>query len=234
MSTTPRSVGRSAAARTSTSTTASTTADVGGAAIAGAAVFLAAYLAVDPVAGALADRSLPFDGTTAEIAAYYVANPAAAVVGAALQVVSVLGFAVFARSVRPALGTAGRRLNVVAAASVGAMLVSAAATAVIAGLAPSVSADTVGVLRQVSFYAGGVANVATLGFFAFAASRILGSRGLLGRPTRVLGYVAGTLAMLSVLSIAFFYASALLPAGRVLSMVWTVVAAVVLFRRTRR
>jgi hypothetical protein len=226
MSTTPHSARPPAPA--------ATTAAVGRAAVVGAAVFLLAYLAVEPVAGALADGSLPFEGSDAEIAAYYVDNPAASLVGAALQVVSVVGFAVFARSVLPALGAAGTRLRIVAAASVAAMLVSSAAVAVIVGVAPSASVDTVGVLRAVSFYAGGVVNVATLGLFAFAASLVLGRRGLFGRPTRTLGYVAGTLAMLSVLSIALYYASAFLPAGRVLSMVWTVVAAIVLFRRIGR
>lgn len=224
MSTTPHSARRSDAA--------ATTADVGIAAIVGAAVFLLAYLAVDPVAGALADRSLPFDGSNTEIAAYYVANPAASVVGAVLQVVSVAGFAVFARSVLSILGAAGARLRAVAAVSVAAMLLSSAVVVVIAGIAPTVSAEVVGVLRQVSFYAGGVLNVATLGFVAFATSRILGSREMFGMPMRIFGYVAGTLAMLSVLSIAFYYASVFLPVGRVLSMVWTVVAAVVLIRRT--
>jgi hypothetical protein len=52
-------------------------------------------------------------------------------------------------------------------------------------------------------------------------------------PTRWFGYVAGGLATLSVLSLAFYYASVLLPVGRVLAMVWTVIAAIVLARSGR-
>ena len=184
-------------------------------AITGAAVFLVAYLSVT-FAGALADRSLPLpDAPASDVAAYYSANPAAALVVAGLQVVSVLGFAVFAWTVarRPAM--------VVAGVSVLAMVVSSALTVALTLVAGSASPDTVQALRLGSFYAGGVVNVVTLGVFV-----LMTANGL----ARWFGYIAGGLATLSVLSLAFYYASALLPVGRVLSMVWTVVAAIVLAR----
>jgi hypothetical protein len=193
-------------------------------AITGAAVFLVAFLAVSFAGSALGDRSLPLpDAPAADVAAYYSANPAAAIVVAVLQAVSVLGFAVFARAVsrRPAMA--------VAVVSVLAMLVSSALTVILTIVAGSASLDTVQALRLGSFYAGGVVNVVTLGVFVFAVAK---ASGFLGAPSRWFGYVAGSLAMLSVLSLAFYYASALLPVGRVLSMVWTVVAAIVLARRT--
>jgi hypothetical protein len=112
------------------------------------------------------------------------------------------------------------------------MLVSCALTVVLTSVAASASPDTVQVLRLGSFYAGGVANVVTLGVFVFAAAKALA--GPIGSPTRWFGYVAGTLAMLSVLSLVFYYASVFLPVGRVLCMVWTVVAAVVVARSRRR
>ncbi|MEU8633007.1 hypothetical protein AB0C38_12620 [Amycolatopsis sp. NPDC048633] len=202
-----------------------TRAAFGGRAITGAAVFLVAYLAVS-FTGGLSDRSLPLPGApAADVAAYYAANPAAAVTVAALQAVSVLGFAVFARAVR--------RFTGIAVVSVLAMLVSCALTVALTVVAASASFETIEVLRQGSFYTGGVANVATLGLFVFVAAKALGRAGLAGSPTRWFGYVAGTLAMLSVLSLVFYYASAFLPVGRVLCMVWTVVAAVVA-SRTRR
>lgn len=185
-------------------------------AIAGSAVFLLAYLAVS-FTGPLADRSLPLpDAPAADVAAYYSANPVATVVVTVLQVVSVLGFAVFARAV-------GNRA--VAAVSVLAMVVSSVLSVVLAIVAGSASLGAVQALRLGSFYAGGVVNVVTLGVFVFLAAKAFASA-----PTRWFGYVAGALAMLSVLSLAFYYASAFLPVGRVLSMVWTVVAAIVLTR----
>ncbi|MGW4525444.1 hypothetical protein [Amycolatopsis sp. NPDC004378] len=187
-------------------------------AIAGAAVFLLAFLAVMVAGSALGDRSLPLPGApAADVAAYYTANPAAAVVAAVLQAVSVLGFAVFARALprKPAL-------TGVAVVSVLAMLVSSALSVALTLVAGSVSLDAVQALRLGTFYSGGVVTVVTLGIFVFAAAR-----GFAG-PARWFGYVAGGLAMLSVLSLAFAYASAFLPVGRVLSMVWTVVAAIVL------
>ncbi|MEV7039640.1 hypothetical protein [Amycolatopsis sp. NPDC051061] len=192
-------------------------------AITGAAVFLLAYLTVTFAGTALGDRSLPLpDASAADVAAYYSASPAAALVVAGLQVLSVLGFAVFARSVsrRPAM--------VVAAVSVLAMLVSSALTVVLTIVAGSASLETVQALRLGSFYAGGVVNVVTLGVFV-----VIAAKGLAGAPTRWFGYAAGGLATLSVLSLAFYYASVLLPVGRVLSMVWTVIAAIVLARSGR-
>ncbi|MCR6484965.1 hypothetical protein M8542_19225 [Amycolatopsis sp. OK19-0408] len=187
-------------------------------AIAGSAVFLLAYLAVS-FTGPLADRSLPLpDAPAADVAAYYGANPLAAVVVAGLQAVSVLGFAVFARAFER------RSVRAVAGVSVLAMLVSCALSVVLAAVAGSASLDTVQALRLGSFYAGGVGNVVTLGVFV-----LLAAKG--GAPARWFGYVAGALATLSVLSLAFYYASALLPVGRVLSMVWTVVVAVLLTRQ---
>lgn len=202
-------------------------------AIAGATIFLVAYLAVSPVAGMFATGDIPLPTDPGEqIKAFLVANPLAAVTGAILQAVSVIGFAVFARVVVPMTGN--RALGVVAGISVAAMLTSSAITVVSALLAADLSADTLSALRLAGFYAGGVLNVATLGFVAFAASRRLVRLGAVGRGTAILGYVVGTVSMLSVISLAVYYANLFLPLGRVGSMVWTVVAAVVLARRTGR
>lgn len=202
-------------------------------AIAGAAIYLVAFLAVSPVAGMFATGDMPLPTDPGEqIKAYLVASPLAAISGAILQAVSVLGFAVFARVVVPVTGN--RALGVVAGISVAGMLTSSAITIASALFAADLSAETHSVLRLASFYAGGVLNVATLGFVAFAASRQLLRIGAVGRGTAIFGYVVGTLSMLSVISLAVYYASILLPLGRVGSMVWTVVAAIVLARRTPR
>jgi hypothetical protein len=195
--------------------------------------FLAAYLAVGPVSGALADRPLPLPGSPpAEVAAYFTANPLAVTSTAVLQVVSVACFAVFVSGLAPALRAAGAAwLPPVGYLSVAAMVVSSAFSGVLAVVASSADGTTIEFLRQGNFLAGGVANVATLGLFVFGSALVLGRDLLFGAPTRWFGLVAGAIAMLSVLSLVFYYASVALPVGRVLSMVWTIVAGIVVYRR---
>lgn len=197
--------------------------------------FLLAYLAVGPVSGALADRDLPLPGSPAsDVAAYVAANPAAVGTTAALQVVSVLCFAVFVAGLASALRAAGAGWAVLAGhLSVAAMVVSSALSVTLAALVPSIDDATVELLRASSFSAGGVVNVVLIGVFVVGAAHVLGRALLFGAPTRWFGLVAGGLAVLSVLSVGFYYASVLLPGGRVLSMVWTVVAGIGVYRRVR-
>lgn len=207
-------------------------------ALAGGAVFLLAYLAVSPVAGALQDGPAPLPtAPVGETVAYLAANPGATIATSVLQAVSVLGFGVFLIAVLPALRSldpaAARRLGSVGWLSVAAMLASCVIGVTALAMVDSVPAETVGALRMANFYTGGVANVATLGLFVFGASRVLGRALAVGRPTVWLGYVAGVLGMLSVASLALYYANAFLPVGRVLSMAWTVVAAASLLRAAR-
>ena len=206
-----------------------------GAGVLAAIGFLAAYLAVGPVSGAFTDRPLPLPGAPAsEVAAFYAANPTAVAITAGLQVVSVACFAVFVAGLAPALRAAGAGwLPPVGYLSTAAMVVSSALSGILAVLVSSVGETTVTVLRQASFYAGGVANVVLLGVFVFGSALVLGRERLFGQPTRWFGFVAGTLAMLSLLSLAIYYANLFLPVGRVLVMVWTVVAAIVVYRRVQ-
>jgi hypothetical protein len=206
--------------------------------VAAPAGFLGAYLLASPLSDLLADRPLPLPtATAAETAAYVAANPAAVAVSAGMQVLSVLCFAVFVGALAPVLRDVGRTRTwtMIGYGSVVAMLVSSSLAGAAAVVAPSASASAVQLLRQASFYAGGVANVALLGGFVLGAALVLGRSGVLPRSVRGLGFVAGTLAVLSVLSIGIYYATALLPIGRVLSMLWTVVAGIALARlRARR
>jgi hypothetical protein len=197
--------------------------------------FLAAYLAVGPVSGAFADRPLPMPGSSAaETAAFYAANPVAVGLTAGLQIVSVACFAVFVAGLAPAVRAVGAAwLPPVGYLSAAAMVVSSALSGTLAVLAASASDGTVAVLRQSSFYAGGVANVVPLGVFVVGSALVLGRERLFGQPTRWFGLVTGTLAMLSVFSLAFYYATVFLPVGRVLSMVWAVVAGIVVYRRVQ-
>jgi hypothetical protein len=208
---------------------------VPGAGVIAAIGFLAAYLAVSPISGAFVDRPLPLPGSPAsEAAAFYAANPAAVGITAALQIVSVACFAVFVAALAPALRAAGAAwLPPVGYLSTTAMVISSALSGTLAVLVPSASDTTVAVLRQANFYAGGVANVVLLGLFVFGSALVLGRERLFGKPTRWFGFVSGTFALLSVLSLAIYYANLFLPVGRVLSMIWTIVAAVVVYRRVK-
>ena len=198
--------------------------------------FLGAYLAASPVSSAVADRPLPMPNSpAAEVAAYYAANPLAVGLTASLQVVSVACFAVFVGFLAPALRAVGAAwLPRVGYLSVAAMVVSSALSATLAMVVTSASDAVVQALRQANFYAGGVVNVVTLGVFVVGAALLLGRERLFGAPTRWFGFVAGGIAVLSVLSLAIYYASVALPVGRVLSMVWTIVAGVVIIRRSSR
>lgn len=196
---------------------------------AAAALFLMAYLLVSPVAGALGEGELPLPGTAAStVAGYYAANQVAALAGAALQLLSVVGLAMFAGTVRTR-GWARVLARTAVAAMVASCLFTVAATVTAGGVAD----QTVALLRQVGFYAGGVIHVVALGGFALVAGRVLHQRGSIGRGVRALGYVAGSLAVLSVLSVGVYYANALLPLGRVLCMLWAVTVGVSLWRRRR-
>lgn len=198
--------------------------------------FLIAYLVVSPVSDALADRPLPLPGTgPSDVAAYFAANPVAVAASALLQVASVACLAVFIAALAPVLrgaGPEGARVPLLGYVAVAAIVVSsllAGAAAVVA----SRSAGVTYVLREASFYAGGVAHVVTLGAFVLGAALILGRRELIGAASRWSGYVAGALAMLSIVSLGVYYASVLLPVGRVLSMVATVAIGVALVRGRR-
>src|SRR3954451_17055644 len=143
---------------------------VGVAPVASAAAFLGLYLAVGPVMSALSDRPLPLPAAPAQDAvAYTVANPGASLATAALQTLSVLAFGAFARhatarvaEVDPRRATIGRTTAYV---SVAFMLVSSLLGVAMVALIDSVSADTFGVLRSLTFLAGGHRNVTTLVVF---------------------------------------------------------------------
>jgi hypothetical protein len=166
------------------------------------------------------------------VAAFYWANPAAVGLTAGLQVLSVVCLAVFVAFLAPALRAVGAAwLPRVGYLSVAAMVLSSVLSVTLAMVVTSASDAAVLALRQASFYAGGVVNVVTLGVFVLGSALVLGRERLFGAPTRWFGCVAGGIAVLSVLSPAVYYASIALPVGRLLSMVWTIVAGIIAYRR---
>lgn len=142
--------------------------------------FLVAYLAVSPLADAFADRPLPLPGSPAsEVVAYYAANPVPVGITAVLQVLSVAFLAVFVAALAPALRAAGAAWPALFGyLSAAAMVVSSALSVTLAVIATSVSETTVEVLRQASFYAGGVVTVVTLGLFVVGTAAVLGRERL--------------------------------------------------------
>ena len=199
-------------------------------ALGGALAFVACYL----VAGRVATAPLPLPGAPAEqVYAYMTGNAPAVALTALCQLASVAGLLVFVLAARRALGPAGddrrvRQGQVVGVVAVLLMVVSSALGLVLAATASTLSVDTVVALRTANFLSGGVAHVMSLGVFVGLTRTAFPGRGI-----RVLGVIAAVPALLSVVSLAWFYASVLILLGRLLCMVWTVAAGVALVRRAR-
>ncbi len=199
----------------------------------GAIAFLGFYLAVDPVSGLVSSAALPLPGApTAEVVAYLRANPAAMLVTALLQLLSIVGLAVVVGSASTRVegtatdATTRRIAKTFGWLAVAVMTVSAATAIVIAATAATAMPDALVTLRTISFLSGGVVHVVALGIFVFALGRLHGWT----KPVRVTAWVAAVPAVLSIASLFWFYASILLPVGRVLCMIALIVAGVSLAR----
>lgn len=193
----------------------------------GAVAFLLCYLAVDFATGAVQNGDMPLPNDPADaIYAYLRDNTTASLLTGILQALSVLGLAVVVAGPVAAIGTRRSVVRILGATAVAAMLVSAGLSIALGLTATTASQDTVLAMREVNFFTGGVVHIVALGLFVFLATRAAAWT----RPVRVMGWVAGVPAVLSILSVVFFYASPLLPLGRLLCMVCLIVAAVSLAR----
>lgn len=199
----------------------------------GAVIFLLCYLSVSPITGAVSTGELPLPGAAASaVHEYLAANTTASLFTGILQGFSGLGLALVVaalsrmRSSATRLSTVGRIAGWVAVA---AILASAALSLVLGFIAAAAGTDLVATIRDVSFYAGGVTHVVALGILVLSLAV---TRGW-SRPVRIVGWIAGSLAVLSLLSIAIYYASLFLPLGRVMCMVALVVAGVSVARPAR-
>lgn len=198
----------------------------------GGLTFLLAYLAVDVAHGLIATTDLPRPGAADSAVIDYFAGQRAAILAVSLcHLVSAAGLGLFCWAFDRVAGR-DRYRNVAGAVAVGALVASAVLSTLATLSATSGSTTAVLLLRDLSFYTGGVTHVVTLGLLV--ATVVWGSgKPLTTRPVRWLGYVAATCAVLSVLSVGVYYASAFLPLGRVLCMIWTVSAGVSIARRHR-
>lgn len=202
-------------------------------ALLGAVAFAAFYFSVDIVQSAVANASLPMpNAPDDEVYHYFVTNQAAGALIAVAQLLSVGGLAVFIGYVRRILGPAtepravwGQRAGW---AAVAAMVVSVGLSLVLAFAATDMSVGTVVAIRQATFIAGGVAHVVLLGTFVGLLGRELPHRGL-----RVFGIVAMVPALVSLISLVWFYGNAFILLGRLLCIAWTVAAGIALVLAAR-
>lgn len=199
----------------------------------GALIFLLLYLLVSPVAGAFSVGELPLPGSPSdEVHDYLAANTLPSLLIGWLQGLSGLGLAVVvAGQLTRAGGPTATRLRTVGRiagwAAVVGILTSAALSIVLSMIAQTAGTDVVAMVRSISFYAGGVVHVVALGALTLS---IAATRSW-SRTVRIIAWVAGILAVLSLLSTVIFYASLFLPVGRLACMIALVIAGISLARR---
>lgn len=195
----------------------------------GGLVFLLSYLSLNVVHDLFATMGIPMpDAADSEVVRYFASQRAAVLATGLCHLVSLVGLALFCWGIGRVAGP-DRRRTLAGVVAIGALL----ASAVLSALATFVSSDAVPLLRDLSFYTGGVVHVVSLGLLVASVLWGRDTRPLMTRPVRVLGIIAASCAVLSVLSVAVYYASAFLPLGRVLAMIWLVSAGVSIARRHR-
>jgi hypothetical protein len=196
----------------------------------GAVLFVAAFLVMDLVHGALAVGSRPLpNAPDADIYRYLTTDGPAVAAAAVVLLISGAGLLLFTTALRRALPAPpvvrGAGFGLVA---VVALMVSVVVSLVLAAGAGAMTVPVAAGLNEAAFLAGGVVHVVCLGLFAALAAPVFGARSL-----RVLSWVAAVPAVLSVVSLVWFPASALILLGRLLGMVWSLAVAVALLRAHR-
>lgn len=202
----------------------------------GAGVFLLFYLAVGPVTSRLQSGPMPLPGAPQDqVYAYLTSSAGASIATGVLQGLSVLGLVLVIASpilrVTPTGGSiaSARRASIatIGGVAVIAMLVTVGLSIAMGVMAPTAAPETLVTMRNVVFISGGVVHVVALGLFVGLLSLLPGWP----RSVTILGVVAAILAVLSIASTVWFYASILLPVGRLLCMLWLVLAGILLLRR---
>lgn len=191
--------------------------------------FFALFFVGDIVAGILADESLPRpDAADQKVYDYVVDNAGANVAAGLGQIIGAVCLAVVVGLLARQL--TDRRVALWGWVSAAAYAACGVLAIVMAAVAPNVSVDTVVLLRDANFLAGGVVTVVALGVFTLLASRA----DVFSRGVRRFGTIAAALAIASVFSLVFYFANAFLPIGRIACMIWAISAAVSLIRSSRR
>lgn len=203
-------------------------------------LFLVFFTAGDVFGGLLAKGSVPLPGSpAADVVRHYATNPLSTSLVSAVQVLAALSLLVFvpamAARVRQVAGDGAvlsRTVPVFGILAGASMLVSALLGLSLTVFAGSWDLGAVDTVRTLNFVTGGVSHVVALGLFVGAVA--LGSAKALPRGVRWYGYVAAVPAILSVVSVFVYLASAFLPVGRELTMIWCAVAGITLLLGTRR
>lgn len=186
------------------------------------------------LADTLTSAELPRPGAPdAEVAAYYAVSGTSSLVRGTAQMLAAAALALLvtvAAARRTGSGPAARAVAVAGWVAVAGLAGSALLTIVLAAAAPTWAPGTVGAVRTAGFLTGGVVHVVALGLFVRGAATTTGASA----GVRRFGYVAAVPAVASVVSLAWFPASILLPIGRLLCTLWCVVAGFVLARGPAR
>jgi hypothetical protein len=168
----------------------------------------------------------------------FAANTTATLVLGTCQILSAVALFLFVghvgSAVRPAGSRAGRVIGVGGVLAGAFLAVSALLACALAMIAGNADPGVVATVRDLNFLTGGVAHVVCLGVFVGMTCIASARTHMLPRGIRVLGFVAAVPAVLSVISLAWYPGTVLLPIGRVLSLLWSVAAAVGLLRSSRR
>lgn len=194
-------------------------------ALLGAVAFAAFYFSVN----FLQTTPLPLpNAPDGEVYHYFATERVTGALIAVAQLLSVGGLAVFVTNLQR--GPFARpRTAWVGLSAVAAMVVSVGLSLVLALAAPQMSVGAVVAVRQASFLFGGVVHVVLLGAYVGLVSRAATARGL-----RVFGVIAMVPALVSLVSLVWFYGNAFILLGRLLCIAWTVVAGVALVLSARR
>jgi hypothetical protein len=203
--------------------------------------FAAFFMAGDILNGVIASGSLPLpDASAREVVDFFAANTTATLVLGTCQLLSAVALFLFVghvgSAVRPAPGGSrtGRVISVGGVLAGVFLAVSALLSCTLAVIAGDAEPGVVATVRDLNFLTGGVAHVVSLGVFVGMTCVAAARAHLLPRGIRWLGIVAAIPAVLSVISLVWYPGMVLLPIGRVLSLLWSIVAAVGLLRRSRR
>ncbi|WP_152365291.1 DUF4386 family protein [Microlunatus speluncae] len=224
---------------TSTASPARTTNPVG--ASCGAA-FAVLFLLSDTITRPLqqAPATLPTDPPAAMLT-YYLQSGTAITAHAAFHAVSALlliGFVLTVGQVLARVAPARATLRLVAVAGgIGAavaLIISAGVNVYATLSATGLSEGAAQALRLTNFYTGGTIHVALLGVFAVASCLIALRARPWARGFSWFGLVSGVLSILSLLSLAIYYATPLIPLGRFSHFAWAICICVVLLIKRRR
>jgi hypothetical protein len=205
------------------------------------AVFAIVFLISDTITRPLqkAPATLPTDPPAAMLA-YFTESGTAILAHAAFHTVCGLLLIAFVLTVGQVLARVApeqatlRRVTVIGGiAAAAALIISAVINVYATSSAPGLDEATAQALRLANFYTGGTIHVALLGVFTVGACLIALKARPWARGFSWLGLVSGVFSILSLLSLAIYYATPLIPLGRFSNFAWSICISVILLIKRR-